>query len=518
MARALTARAIPFAVEAFKHQLDIRVLDRLAARIGQEVLLGYIGHIGAVLVLGEEVVKRLILARPDFRGNGVPPFLGIGEFRVDVEDHAAKRKDAVPDNGADRKFRYAFVHGLSSEGERPMGRGEIGAAHSGCKHSLLRRPQIAVSCLPKERELRVAARFMGAEVGAPPETGRPAPPPVARRERPLYAAIDLGTNNCRLLIAEPAPAGMRVVESFSRIVRLGEGLAATGELSLAAIGRTLDALAVCADKLRRRRPLKTRFIATQACRAARNGLAFLSTVERETGLRFDLITPQEEARLAVMGCASLIARDAAAALIVDIGGGSSELSWVRAQPGGAPHIEAWVSIPIGVVTLAERFPEHAPRAAWFGAMVDHVHDLIDTAVAEAGFRIAPPQGLVHMIGTSGTVTSLAGVHLGLERYQRHRVDGLWMNAGQAHAASRQLQGLSHAERAAHPCIGPDRADLVLSGCAIFEAIAERWPIDRLRVADRGLREGVLLSLMEAKARRGRRGRGRKVAASVAAPA
>lgn len=360
----------------------------------------------------------------------------------------------------------------------------------------------------KERGLRFAARFMGAEIGAPPEPGMAAPLPVARRERPLYAAIDLGTNNCRLLIAEPAPGGLRVVESFSRIVRLGEGLAATGELSAPAISRTLDALAVCAEKLRRRRPQRTRFIATQACRAAGNGEAFLKQVQRETGLRFDLITPQEEAHLAVMGCASLIGRDASAALVVDIGGGSSELSWVRVDAARQPRIDAWVSIPIGVVTLAERFPETAPRAAWFGAMVEHVHDLIDAAVDAGGFRIAPPEGVVHMIGTSGTVTSLAGVHLGLERYQRHRVDGLWMNAAQARAASLQLQALSQGERAAHPCIGPDRADLVLSGCAIFEAIAERWPIERLRVADRGLREGVLLSLMQAKPRRSRRGRRR----------
>jgi exopolyphosphatase / guanosine-5'-triphosphate,3'-diphosphate pyrophosphatase len=356
---------------------------------------------------------------------------------------------------------------------------------------------------------------MSAEAGAPPPTGRPAPSAVRRAERPLYAAIDLGTNNCRLLIAEPAPAGFRVVDSFSRIVRLGEGLNATGELSSAAMGRTLEALRICADKLRRRRPQRTRFIATQACRAAGNGAAFLKQVRAETGLAFDLISPREEARLAVMGCASLIAQKADAALIVDIGGGSSELSWVRAKAGAAPQIESWVSVPIGVVTLAERFPETAPRPDWYAGMIAHVHGLIEDALAASGFKAGALDGRVHMIGTSGTVTSLAGVYLNLDRYQRHRVDGLWMEADDARAASLRLQSLSHSERASHPCIGPDRADLVLSGCAIFDAILERWPIRHLRVADRGLREGVLIGLMAAKPKR-KRGKRKPDAAQKAA--
>ncbi len=331
-------------------------------------------------------------------------------------------------------------------------------------------------------------------------------------ELPCYGALDLGTNNCRLLIATPSGSGgFRVVEAYSRIVRLGEGLSLSGRLSDAAMDRAMAALKVSAEKVRRRRVLRLRAIATQACRMAENGAAFIARVAEETGLQLQIISPQEEARLSVAGCLNLIDRTADAALVVDVGGGSTELSWVDlkgAPPTGTPPLRAWLSIPIGVVTLAERFPEgEAATEAWFREMVDTVKAQITAFPRADGLREVFDADRAHLIGTSGAITSLAGLHLNLPRYDRSRVDGIWMTRDQCEAAARRLLALSPQARAAQPCIGPDRADLVLAGAAILQAVQEIWPCTRVRVADRGLREGILLSLMSE--RNGRRKRRRR---------
>lgn len=337
----------------------------------------------------------------------------------------------------------------------------------------------------------------------------------AGADAPCYAALDLGTNNCRLLIATPAPTGFRVVEAYSRIVRLGEGLTQSGQLSEVAMDRALAALKVSAEKVRRRRVVRFRAIATQACRMAGNGAEFVERVARETGVRLQIISPQEEAKLSVTGCLNLLDRSEDAALVVDVGGGSTELSWVDlrgAPPTGMPPIRAWLSIPIGVVTLAERFPEgETATEAWFRAMVETVKTEL------AAFRRADPMRPIfeadraHLVGTSGAITSLAGMHLELPRYDRSRVDGIWMTREDCDAAAGRLLALSAQERADQPCIGPDRADLVLAGAAILQAVQELWPCSRVRVADRGLREGILLSLMSDRGgrrrRKRRRGRG-----------
>ena len=347
-------------------------------------------------------------------------------------------------------------------------------------------------------------------------------------EPPLFAALDLGTNNCRLLIATPSLSGFRVVESFSRIVRLGEGLSQTGRLQDAAMDRAMAALRVCSEKLKRRRTVRVRAVATQACRAADNGVEFVERVAKETGIRLQIITPREEAQLSVAGCLNLFDRGAKAALVVDVGGGSTELSWVdltddrldmrvREFSASALPIKAWVSIPVGVVTLAERFPERLDDChGWFRSMVDDVKDRI------TAFKLAEPMrpifdsGRAHLVGTSGAITGLAGLHLGLRRYDRNVIDGLWMRRADCEAAANGLLKLDAAGRAAQPCIGPDRADLVLAGAAILQAVQEAWPCDRVRVADRGLREGLLLSLMsdrqtKRRPRRRRRGGARPAA-------
>lgn len=346
-----------------------------------------------------------------------------------------------------------------------------------------------------------------------------------------FAALDLGTNNCRLLIAAPAQQGFRVVEAFSRIVRLGEGLTHSGRLDDEAMARAMAALQVCAEKIRRRRPARLRAVATQACRSASNGGEFIARVEAETGLKLTVITPREEARLSVVGCASLLDLNQAAALVVDVGGGSTELSFLDLRPGGGPEapqwrpgrhpppIFAWLSAPLGVVSLAERFPEpEGGGLVWYRAMVEHVKaQLVD-------FRHADPlrplfeNGEAHLVGTSGAITSLAGLHLGLPRYERSKVDGLWLTEEDCRRTADRLLGLTRQQRAAEPCIGPDRADLVLAGAAILQGVQEIWPCQRVRVADRGLREGLLLSLIAERGRSAqrRRRRRRKSVASEAA--
>jgi exopolyphosphatase/guanosine-5'-triphosphate,3'-diphosphate pyrophosphatase len=280
--------------------------------------------------------------------------------------------------------------------------------------------------------------------------------------------------------------------------------------------RALAALTVCADRIGRRGDIKVRAIATQACRSAENGPAFLERVFNQTGLRLEIIAPKEEARLSVAGCAELIDRTARAVLVLDVGGGSTELSWVE-LPAGAdqapagdsrpPPIRAWLSIPIGVVTLAEGFPERAPGDdACFRAMVEAVKAPIAAFDGARGMRGLFEGGGGHLIGTSGAITSLAGLHLGLARYDRSKVDGLWLTRADCEAMADRLLGFDVKTRAAQPCIGPDRADLVLAGAAILQAVQELWPCERVRVADRGLREGLLLSMMSGRARRSRRRR------------
>jgi exopolyphosphatase/guanosine-5'-triphosphate,3'-diphosphate pyrophosphatase len=338
-------------------------------------------------------------------------------------------------------------------------------------------------------------------------------------ETSCYAALDLGTNNCRLLVATPSPRGFRVVEAYSRIVRLGEGLSQSGKLSDAAMERSLAALKVCAEKIRRRKAIRVKAVATQACRGATNGPDFVRRVHEETGLKLQIISPREEAQLSVAGCMSLFDRQQDAALVVDVGGGSTELSWVDLKGGGLDAeprqfaawklpIKAWLSIPVGVVTLAERFPEgrQQDNPAWFRAMVEDVKARIETFPHAEPMRRVFAEGRAHLVGTSGAITSLAGLHLGLARYDRNVVDGLWMNRTDCDAAADRLLGLTSAERAAEPCIGADRADLVLAGAAILQAVQELWPCSRVRVADRGLREGLLLSLMSDQQRRPRRRR------------
>lgn len=335
---------------------------------------------------------------------------------------------------------------------------------------------------PRDGLLPVAALPFAA--AAPARSSAPA----------VYAALDLGTNNCRLLVATPAADGFRVIDSFSRIIRLGEGMSVSGRIADAAFERATAALSVCHDKIVSRRATRLRLIATEACRAAANADEFLDAMQSRTGLRLDVIDRETEAALAMTGSSPLLDPAGRGAILFDIGGGSSELVRIARDPSrlsAPPTIAAWMSIPLGVVTLAERFGGRDVTPNCYAAMVAAVAEHIAPFAAEHGDDL---DGM-HLLGTSGTVTTLAGVFLGLTRYDRRRVDGIWLDDDDVTRAIRKLLGMNYQARADNQCIGVERADLVLAGCAVLDAIRDAFPLPRLRVADRGLREGMLIEMM-----------------------
>lgn len=441
----------------------------------------------------------------------------------DARDHARAGPVCLGEGGAQPS---ADAPGMAGSAARERAEGEEGPGRADGRPA-----RAAASPAPRAPSSASAKPAPGSAKPAPAR-GRAAAPRAGQGAGPSrnYAAIDLGTNNCRLLIARPTADGFEVVDAFSRIVRLGEGLAQTGRLNEAAMARTVAALRICASKMRRRRVSRARVVATEACRTAGNAAAFAARVARETGLTLDVVSPEEEARLAVLGCAPLLDRSARRALVFDIGGGSTELVWLDMAPlhaagtggaatktksagrgDGAPRVGAWASLPAGVVTLSDRYGGRTLTPQAYDAMVAEVQELLAGPIwsSDVGREVtaAAARGELHLLGTSGTVTTIAGIHLGLPRYDRSRVDGTWIGFDEVAEVTRRLRSMSFEERARVPCIGRERADLVLSGCAILEAIQRTWPCQRLRVADRGLREGILLTLMRNDRRRRRRRRG-----------
>ncbi len=342
-------------------------------------------------------------------------------------------------------------------------------------------------------------------------------PPSATRPDPaqLYAALDLGTNSCRMLIAQPKGSQFHVVDSFSRSVELGQGLEVSGRLSRASMTRTVQALQICRRKLEQHEVRRMRLVATEACRRARNGAEFLRLVTRETGLDLETIEPEEEARLAVVSCAPLVSTRTDQLLVVDIGGGSTELVWIdlssvprperpRAimrlhagfhpaeSPFAAAKVVDWISVPLGVATLKDQFADVEDDAARFALMSWYFEEkLADFSPYSASQRREGFQ----IIGTSGTVTTVAASHLGLKRYDRNKVDGLRMTSDQIDNVIRDYLAMGPIGRRNDPRIGRDRNSLIMSGAAILQALMRIWPTDRLSVADRGLREGLLYAQM-----------------------
>jgi exopolyphosphatase / guanosine-5'-triphosphate,3'-diphosphate pyrophosphatase len=340
----------------------------------------------------------------------------------------------------------------------------------------------------------------------------------AYMEERIYAALDLGTNNCRLLIAAPLRAGdegahvapsavstpsIKVFDSFSRVVRLGEGVSSAGVLSDDAMERTLSALKACQKKLSRYKIADARFVATEACRRASNSQLFMEKVKRETGIHIDIISSEEEARLAFLGCSSLLTQESKRAIVFDIGGGSTELMWIDVERTrqtntlheDSEHITDWLSIGHGVMNLADRFGGAAFADVAFDDMVQFLVNQLTPFDKENGISGSLGGSDVQLLSTSGTVTTLAAIHLDLPRYDRSRIDGITLAIGDIRATIRRLLEMRPSERFNHPCIGPDRADFIISGCAIFEAISSMWPAGHITIADRGVREGIILSLM-----------------------
>ncbi len=341
------------------------------------------------------------------------------------------------------------------------------------------------------------------------------PAPVPPRSNELYAALDLGTNSCRMLIAQPEGDGFHVVDSFSKSVQLGAGLEKTGRLSRGSMARTVQALRICQQKLRRNKVKRMRLVATEACRRALNGDEFMTRIERETGLKLDIIKPKEEAQLAVISCAPLVSQNTENLLVVDIGGGSTELVWIdisnvppreRAQSimrlhtgfdqrradMAAAKVVDWISVPLGVATLRDQFNDVDDDAARFALMSWFFEENLQDFTP---YQSAQPQKRFQIVGTSGTVTTVAASHLGLKRYDRTKIDGLRMTSEQIDKVIHSYLAMGPSGRRADPRIGADRAALIMSGAAILQALMRVWPTDRLSVADRGLREGLLYAQM-----------------------
>ncbi len=323
------------------------------------------------------------------------------------------------------------------------------------------------------------------------------PQSAPEQDQQIFGAIDLGTNNCRLLVSVSDPrveGGFRIIDSFSRIVRLGEGLSNTGALLDVAIDRAVDALAICAEVMARNKAVHYRAIATEACRRAANGAAFIDRVRQDTGLNLEIISAAEEADLTFAGCASLLEPNQPFGIVLDIGGGSSELMWVERDDHGLATLKHYHSVPEGVVTLADQFGHGMDAPGAYENLIARIMPWFDDFSAGTRADEALISNELAMLGTSGTVTTLGALHLGLRRYSRNRVDGMVIDFDSIAALSRKLAMMTVDSRASHPCIGEERADLVVMGCAILEAVCRRWPVGRMRVADRGIREGILSQL------------------------
>ncbi|MDJ0979261.1 MAG: Ppx/GppA phosphatase family protein [Erythrobacter sp.] len=419
----------------------------------------------------------------------------------DEDRRAGRKRGRKSGKVADFRYKRPFQPSASGHQERPQGSAQRDTAKPCADREAGCRPDGAAQASAIQTHQTQSARQIGGQAKREPVK---VPPFRAHRPRrhEAYAALDLGTNNCRLLIARPSGKDFTVIDAFSRVVKLGEDLATTGRLSQDAMDRAVGALAICADKLRRRNVRLARSVATEACRRAENGPAFIERVRQETGIALDIITAEEEARLAVLGCHILLEDGDGPAMIFDIGGGSTELVLLEAggpSRGTIPRILDWQSVPWGVVSLTDTVAERHGKTATRLDRYEEMRRLVSESFAPFGKRIAEAAKCddIRLLGTSGTVTTLASLHLELPHYDRKAVDGLIVPSESMRAISADLSSMSAAQRGQLPCIGEDRANLVVAGCAILESILDLWPAERLGVADRGIREGILRSLMAA---------------------
>ena len=304
------------------------------------------------------------------------------------------------------------------------------------------------------------------------------------------ATIDLGTNTVRLLVSDlDSERAWRSVHADQRVTRLGEGLAGTGVLGDAPMRRTAAAVADYARRGRQLGARRIRIVATSAVREAANRPAFVEMVERASGERVHVISGDEEARLTVRGVLRALGPLSGELLTFDIGGGSTEYTLARGTT-----VIATVSLRLGVVPLAERFPfPGTVEPDRYHALADEVSKQLDAELPSSLARARPD----HLVGTAGTVTTLAALDLGLERYDADRVQRHRLERAAVARLRDRLAALTVAERAALPCLEPGRADLIIPGVAIVEATLDRFGMDSLTVSDWGLREGLVDEMIEA---------------------
>ena len=334
---------------------------------------------------------------------------------------------------------------------------------------------------------------------------------------PIIAAIDLGTNSCRLLVARvnvagirtnyfrsrPKPVAWKVIDSFAKVVRLGEGMYSHDELSHDAIERTMEALSICRKKLDKYNMHSMRAVATEACRRATNKEVLVNRAREELGLNLEVICAEEEARLALKGCSAILDSRIPYGIVFDIGGGSTEVILVRLKrenkrsPGYAVPFDVIdsISIPYGVVTTTEAV-DLADNQEYVHKMLhEKITDMLSEFVSKNKIIELIKNNEIQVAGSSGTVTTLAAYHLGLAQYERRLVDGMTISYEDLHIVIEKIFAMDKQGSLEESTVGFGRADYVLTGSVILKALCEVIPAKTMRIADRGVREGILIDLM-----------------------
>lgn len=304
------------------------------------------------------------------------------------------------------------------------------------------------------------------------------------------AAVDLGTNTVRLLVVEAEGREWRPLHQSQRVTRLGEGQAETGRLLEAPMQRTVDTVSEFIAAARGLGASEIRVVATSAVREAPNRAELLALLRAATGLDASVVSGEEEARLTLQGVAAGLPQLGGSFVLFDIGGGSTEL--VLGEDG---RLGAVVSLQLGVVRLAERYGDAGPVDwARFALMRGEIDGRLAREIPARIIEARAPA----LVGTAGTVTTLAALDLGLPAYDASRVQGHTLARGAVERLLNRLGALAVAERARLPCLEPGRADVIIPGIAICLAVMDRLGYGSLVVSDRGLREGILCEILSAR--------------------
>lgn len=302
------------------------------------------------------------------------------------------------------------------------------------------------------------------------------------------AAIDCGTNTIKLLVGRPTDAGMEELVREMRMVRLGQGVDATGELHPDALARTFAAIDEYAELIRAQDARRVRFVATSATRDAGNAAVFTAGVRARLGVEPEVVSGTEEAALAFDGCVrNLRERPAVPVVVVDVGGGSTELIWgprLDAAPAAA------YSMQIGSVRLHERhLHSDPPTAAEVAACVRDIDAALDGCPVD-------PAGAATVVGVAGTVTQLAAGVLGLAAYDRTVIDQARLPVAALHGLVERLVAMRVEERLALPWMHPGRADVIAAGGLVLSRVLRRTDVDHLVVSESDILDGIAWSITD----------------------